>query len=1508
MTHNIVAQFSCSLDEHGNFKEYRVVTGSVFNEEYNETLDSGTIVLSQVFKEDRLSNIKPYDFVRVFDKSSEYDVETGTYAFDKVYLVDNFDEKENNIKEHIFGYTINLMSETKLLEKIQCPNLMITHDIVDGKVTKKTIFEYIKRYMELYVPKIKFCDDGENWSYKPLIKMPDMSIDFSEATLRVDFSDNNFSPLGHGTNLYVFFCDSEQLPDNVDYDSVEVVSVSLDGDVIWSGETICTFDNQNGVFRMSSITENIYYGSNYITYKYKSLYPENDFYKRFNVPCADMPFTAPTLRQLLTTLMQQVGCIPVVKNRTLDFLDFQLEAKDFGSGDYSINNTVNYIRRSLSSDSFVNSLVNISEQVLDSGNEVICETLGFRDRNNLLLKQEENLALETSLPIFKVNKCILHAPGSLDGFLSSSMGCVLLDTAPSTSWPCIYYKEVFVSNGSATIKFFIDAAVNGVDVDVNIDQIYFLSRSLDNKYSIVDVEEVDSFVLNYNTTTADSTNYRMNGTLGVINGRSKTLSFSGLPTDAVGCMLSGTFKKRDGTEEIREFTFIRFANDDTQVTYHGLPRGENYWFSNTDWSSETNYMNCFIARYNLQSIVSFQTWDISKLVVEDSVRQLLERDFAKMEQDIPDDDLSTWTIDNLSKYVYGTVGYSIGSNKISGFSDVYVTGTPGLSWITKNKTYLENMVKVLEKGGTFLNFSALNEYFEGISDMRLNYYKGNDQDAVLNYEIRNLINYDFRYYNPIGPSFDSSGASFFTSFFVDLYYQPLNSFNLSYVKSQEELDYPLEQYDGNASGLTDFDRLSIHEQEQVDRIGNETLSISQRTTDFEDIQDFKDGPLVFKDDTNRSGAIDSDDNGIKYIIFKRSFSVGNNCFNASYTGSKDAVLKNYFTSIRTKYRAYQYVDYSQSVLRKERDTLFIRMATNYFDGDDKIFFGNKANEESSDLSFLQYVIYDIEGLYNFSEDDIPKRISYEIEKDVAKVSDGLNGYSQETQTVKNSVSCYSTNNMFGITYEYIDNVGAGPYLNYITTNEHLGGIPQTWQIWGDNYSLKHDVLFTNYIDFYSKTIASSGDVNTTTEQIRKIEKSPIVDPLYSYAPIFYVADNNKDYNNLKRTFYKDYAERINHTVQFIYYAPNKDVLVNENFISGAPVLQRYDNPFNLILGCDRDSNFNLSNVPHRTVAGENPISESSGDASFANGYIEVIKDRDINHPTKIRVYFHGYKIIKMAHYDSATQLTTDIAAFKCPKELQNSNNAMVEYFFTINDTKTDYVLSEKNGILYRKYKAKTYTEPDAKYKILTYIQNSGTQYINLGFVPAAGYDYELEYTDVSGSGSNYVMGSRVGTGTVFFGVTGEAATRAITVANTDLTINNYRLANKRYHVKAIYKNPGEGSTTFENLTDGGTYTGYQNTALTGATANVCVFALQAGNIHSGMRVHSLKIWKNGELFRDLVPAKNKNNVLGLYDYVNDVFYTNAGSGNFISGGETGGIITDNPYPRKVENIYDDEEE
>ena len=50
-------------------------------------------------------------------------------------------------------------------------------------------------------------------------------------------------------------------------------------------------------------------------------------------------------------------------------------------------------------------------------------------------------------------------------------------------------------------------------------------------------------------------------------------------------------------------------------------------------------------------------------------------------------------------------------------------------------------------------------------------------------------------------------------------------------------------------------------------------------------------------------------------------------------------------------------------------------------------------------------------------------------------------------------------------------------------------------------------------------------------------------------------------------------------------------------------------------------------------------------------------------------------------------------------------------------------------------------------------------------------------------------------------------------------------------------------------------------------------------------LYYFKLFVNGDLVRDMVPCKNSNNVVGMYDLVNDTFYTSPNGAAFVAGPE-----------------------
>lgn len=66
--------------------------------------------------------------------------------------------------------------------------------------------------------------------------------------------------------------------------------------------------------------------------------------------------------------------------------------------------------------------------------------------------------------------------------------------------------------------------------------------------------------------------------------------------------------------------------------------------------------------------------------------------------------------------------------------------------------------------------------------------------------------------------------------------------------------------------------------------------------------------------------------------------------------------------------------------------------------------------------------------------------------------------------------------------------------------------------------------------------------------------------------------------------------------------------------------------------------------------------------------------------------------------------------------------------------------------------------------------------------------------------------------------------------------------------------------------------------------------------HIWMRLFSFKVYREGHLHIDLVPCyRTSDRVAGMYDIVNDVFYTNAGTGEFLVGADVSGGDVDIEY-------------
>lgn len=175
------------------------------------------------------------------------------------------------------------------------------------------------------------------------------------------------------------------------------------------------------------------------------------------------------------------------------------------------------------------------------------------------------------------------------------------------------------------------------------------------------------------------------------------------------------------------------------------------------------------------------------------------------------------------------------------------------------------------------------------------------------------------------------------------------------------------------------------------------------------------------------------------------------------------------------------------------------------------------------------------------------------------------------------------------------------------------------------------------------------------------------------------------------------------------------------------------------------------------------------------------------------------------------------------------------------------------------------------YTKLDYIEVTGTQYIDTGFVPNQDTRIVCEFMYKGGNGvygarntvSTRNFSMRVINGYWQFGY-GDGVTSGTIASET-----------KNWHVADQNKNTlyidGELAATREYVTFS-------------APKSIAIGAIKAGSMYYGEGLYrDFRVYDNGVLVRDMIPCKNPDGKIGMYDTLNAKFYGNAGSGEFIAG-------------------------
>ena len=899
-----------------NTSAYDLVVGSVFKEELNETLDSGSIIISNV-EPSRKLELEPYQYVYIYDTESD---------FEKYFLVDNFVENYVNLDTPYYEYTIALMSETKLLEKIQLPNRTIRNPL---NAPQLKVNELIGQFCKLYIPSVKYFNKNSNtWSYHQII----------------------------------------------DYQSV---------------------------IDVNSI---------------------------FNVDCPDMEFNHPTLRQVLTSLMQVVGCLPRVINHKLTYINLRLKPTEF-----IIPSDRKYIvSTSNSSDSYNTSLQTLGENIVGENNIVKNETLGFRDVENVFLKHTENLKLTTEFPIKEVKSLKMNVPVNF----YFGMGVIHLgDTFISNNF--VYDNNLTKTKIGFEIYYSSDLG-NNIQLRYCFEKVSYLNNNFGKViYQVLTRSEI----------------YEETATKSIVN---------------ESYVYSNTLKD----------------NQDYNLIVIELRKGNDYGY----------YLISVDNVYHFY-MPTLYIVDLTSLVFETQKRKLKRTDLT----------YSPETIEDMSKYYYTTLEYTYGSNDINGFSQQY----DYVEWYGKYENILISNIATIYKSNL--------DYLGELEDRIIKYYFTLMPNDITKFRI------DRTDYNIVDNVLNTS-LSPYSAYTFNITYIPFNNVNLKFDKSKD-IPLSLTQLDNQESAIPSLTAFALREQEKVERIGNNVIKINASNIT----------------NLNEINALNTKYNDS--IIFSKEIAYYEDFCNVNYIATKDYVLKNYFTNIQTKYRAYRYVEYSNTVLRIENRKYYVYLNERSFNGSDTLGVGNLTDKQNRKKKINDYFLGNL-----VNDETIFDTLDYNIKA------------TTDNKMYRNDLSIIKFNNNIALNYRDFDSVSGGIGIQDPTQVKNLGGYIQKWYIRdGINYNTYNGTYFVDF-SFIPNFGTELENLFLTEENLlayyNKQLKLPLVvnddfNPTTYTGKMIYICESRTSGQTLfsqSAPYFKSQDEVLSETIQFEYLSASEDLILGTHFV------------------------------------------------------------------------------------------------------------------------------------------------------------------------------------------------------------------------------------------------------------------------------------------------------------------------------------------------------------------------
>ena len=181
----------------------------------------------------------------------------------------------------------------------------------------------------------------------------------------------------------------------------------------------------------------------------------------------------------------------------------------------------------------------------------------------------------------------------------------------------------------------------------------------------------------------------------------------------------------------------------------------------------------------------------------------------------------------------------------------------------------------------------------------------------------------------------------------------------------------------------------------------------------------------------------------------------------------------------------------------------------------------------------------------------------------------------------------------------------------------------------------------------------------------------------------------------------------------------------------------------------------------------------------------------------------------------------------------------------------------------------------SEYTQLDYIKTNGNQYIDTGVYGNLNIEIEIKASRMTLDTANQLL----------FGSIGNNYSITINLGSANTT----RFGTKSYSLKAYDYITADRPSIFicnkNGITIDGTLTGSFNETNDFTTeTTLLLMTAQNGSTKLIGKIYYCKIYDNGVLIRNFIPCyRNSDEEAGLYDLINNIFYTNQGTDEFVYG-------------------------